>query len=178
MSNNFDQFIQKHVKETKTVELDLEKEKSIWLDNIDKFYELAKKSLEKYIDNKTITFTYVDRILTEELLGSYSVKEVQITIGREVVKLCPIGTFLIGARGRIDMIGPKGKVRFTIVPPTSTGPKITFRVVGESENEQSEDPVVPPEMWVWKIATPPPRISYIDLTCETFQSALMEVING
>lgn len=170
--------MQKQVEKKKVVELDLEKEKLLWLDNIKKFYKLAKESLDKYIDNGTVTFRYIDRTLTEELLGTYPVQEVQITIGREVVKLCPIGTFLIGARGRIDMIGPKGKVRFTIVPPASTGPQVIVRIDDELENEQSSDPVVPPEMWVWKIATPPPRISYIDLTTETFQSALMEVING
>jgi hypothetical protein len=32
--------------------------------------------------------------------------------------------------------------------------------------------------WDWKIATPPPRIQYINLEQDTFLEALMEVVGG
>jgi hypothetical protein len=117
--------------------------------------------------------------LTEEQLGSYPAKAGRIVIGNQVVELKPLGTFLIGARGRVDMVGPRGIARFVIVPPDAKGFTVRVSVVKPGERPTSpEKPTVPPSAWRWKLVTSPPRISYIELTQESFRDALVGVVDG
>jgi hypothetical protein len=180
MSDKFDQFVKKQIASSGTSEdkLDLAKEKEMWLAKLEQLYSLVSESLSEYIADRSIVLEYSDVILTEELLGSYPVREAHIAVGRDVVKLKPIGTFLIGSRGRVDMVGPKGATRLTIVPPGARAPRVRVTIVHHGETPPADEPVDPPETWVWKIATPPPRITYIDLTKESFREALMGVVNG
>jgi hypothetical protein len=177
VSDIFDEFIKKQ-NESAGVEkkgLSIEQEKSMWLGKINELYALVEDSLSEYICTGLAQFAKNDISITEELIGKYAVQEALINLGRQVIKLTPVGTFLIGARGRVDMKGPMGNVRFVIVPPDSTGPRIRITI---GDSEVPADPIIPPETWAWKIATPPPRVTYIDLTKESFREALMGVVNG
>ena len=93
--------------------------------------------------------------------------------------MTPVGTFLIGAKGRVDVVGPAGRTRFVLVDSKASGPtlKVTVNIGGKPER-----PVVVSQPgkinWVWKIATNPPTIQYIELTQESLFQALMEVANG
>lgn len=176
MSDKFDQFVKKQVEASR--EIDLAQEKEIWLKKLDQLYGLVEESLAAYTKNGSISVRYTDMPLTEELLGTYVVKAADIAIGGQRVKLKPVGTFLIGARGRVDMTGPRGVTRFTIVPPDATAPRVRVTVQMPGQTTPSNEPVAAPETWVWKIATPPPQVTYIDLTLETFRDALIGVVNG
>jgi hypothetical protein len=118
--------------------------------------------------------------LSEEHIGSYDADSMTILIGSDKVKLVPIGTLIIAAKGRVDMTGPSGTVRFILTGKHSNGVRASFRVVGQGRPAQRASPPEPalPEEFVWKIATSPPRVQFIELTPETFFSALMEVVNG
>ena len=48
--------------------------------------------------------------LTEEYLGKYSAKRLDIYVGSEIISLIPRGTLIMGSNGRIDMRGPKGEI--------------------------------------------------------------------
>ena len=181
MSDPFDQFVSTKAAEASNTggDLNLVREKEIWLDKIDELYALAEKSLSAYTVDGRIKLTKSDRMLYEELLGNYSVKAMSITIGREVVELEPVGTFLIGARGRIDVKGPRGTARLVVVPPGATEARI--RIIDSSspkEDALTTEKRPKPEDWVWKISTAPPRVTYIDLDEDTFRSTLMGVVNG
>jgi hypothetical protein len=142
---------------------------------------MVSDSLSEYIADGSIKLQFSDIVLHEELLGNYKVREARITVGKQVVNLKPIGTFLIGARGRVDMTGPRGVARFMVVPPESRGlsVRVTVSVVGSAPTAPPiEKPVAPPESWVWKLASGPPRITYIDLTKESFREVLMGVVSG
>ncbi len=91
----------------------------------------------------------------------------------------PIGTLLIGTRGRVDVIGPSGQTRFLLVNKDASRPniRITGVVRGQQIVPRPEEPQMP-VTWTWKIATSPPRIEYIELTQESLFRALMEVSNG
>jgi len=180
MSDKFDQFVKKQIKSSGAHggKLDIEKEKAMWLEKLNQLYSLVKESLSEYITDGSIELEFSDIALTEELLGTYIVQEARIAVGQQIVKLKPLGTFLIGARGRVDMIGPRGTTRFTIVPPGARAPQVRVTIVLPGETAPTPEPIEPPETWVWKIATPPPRITYIDLTKESFREVLMGVVNG
>lgn len=56
--------------------------------------------------------------------------------------------------------------------------RTAVRPASPSETSRAPEPVAPLETWVWKIATAPPQITYIDLTPEVLREALMEVVGG
>ncbi len=180
MTTKFDEFVKQNTQSvTKQGEtLSLDQEKTMWIEKLDQLYSLVKKSLSDYIDNGSIQLKLSNTTLTEELLGTYTVQEAHIAVGRQTVKLQPVGTFLVGARGRVDLKGPRGSTRLVVVPPNSREPKVRVSITSNGETPLAQAPIDPPETWVWKIATPPPRVTYIDLTIESFREALMGVVNG
>lgn len=180
MNNKFDQFIKDQTQSMKEDDggLSIQDEKKMWIEKLDELYELIEKSLSEYTHTKDVKIEYQDINLFEELLGAYSVKAANITIGKQVVKLVPLGTFLIGARGRVNVVGPKGDARLLIVPPNATTLAVRVSVVTPGQKAPEELPSAPPNTWVWKIATPPPRVTYIDLNEESFREVLMGVVNG
>ncbi|AXI62933.1 hypothetical protein DLD99_21445 [Pseudomonas kribbensis] len=177
MTDKFEEFIRKQNELSGDGDqgLDLQTEKDMWFAKLNELYALVSDSLKEYTSANLAKIDFRDIAMTEELIGAYTMQEAQISLGRQIVKLTPIGTFLIGARGRVDMKGPRGMARFLIVPPDSREPRIR---VTFGDTPAVADPVAPPETWVWKIATAPPRVTYIDLTKESFREALMGVVNG
>ena len=119
----------------------------------------------------------MEKIINEELIGEYKTSSMKIRFKGNEVILDPIGTNLIGAKGRIDMKGSAGIVKFVLVNKQSSAPmiKVTIQITGEPVEEEIENQKIE---WDWKIATPPPRIKYIELDEESFFDSLMEVING
>ena len=170
MSDTFNDFIKKKAEVPEKTGLSLEDELKLWKVKLEELYDLMRESLAESVAEGSVQITMDEMQLHEEQLGSYTVRSAKITVGRHVVTLTPIGTFLIGARGRLDMKGPFGLVRLVIVPPNAERIRVYIN---------QEPPELPaPETWVWKITTPPPRISYKDLTSDSFRSALMEVLGG
>jgi len=179
MSNNsFDEFIEKQSSSGQEIEIDWSKKLNEWEKYLSNFYGLVEDFLKPYVESGKLKIQKSDIELQEEYIGAYTAQELLIRIGKNDILLKPIGTNLIAAKGRVDMIGPKGQVKFLLVPKESSGPKIGIRILVEGESSAPEDKPAIVTEWAWKIATPPPRISYVELEPESFQSALMEVVNG
>lgn len=179
MSNStFKEFVEKQAKTSQEVKIDWAKKLDDWKRYLDQFYSMVDGFLQPYVESNKIEIQKADIGLQEEYIGAYTVSKLTIRLGENEIILKPIGTNLIGAKGRVDMLGPKGQVKFVLVPKESSGPKITVQtwIEGEEPPQKSKQPVI--SEWAWKIATPPPHISYIELEEESFQSAIMEVVNG
>ncbi len=175
----FDEFINRQVNEksdSKPVDWDAKRDE--WLEYLSKFYEKVEYFLKEYLDEKKLTRDYTEKTIFEEYIGSYSAKVLNIELGSHRLELEPVGTNIIGAKGRVDLIGANGTVKFLLVNKKSSGPKIKLNVwiEGEKTPEKADEHEV--VEWDWKIATPPPVIKYIDLEQDTFLEVLMEVIGG
>ncbi|WP_227937262.1 hypothetical protein [Alkalihalobacillus deserti] len=163
---------------------DWEKEKTDWLTAVDDFYrnitEWLKPITER--DNSNLKITLDTLVINEEDIGEYEVKKMNISLKGKRVVLEPIGTMLIGARGRIDMKGTYGTVRFVLVDKRLNKPNVTVRVVdstGEKAlNETNKSTSSLPNDFGWKIITPPPNVQYIPLNEETFTQSLLSVIRN
>ncbi len=155
--------------------VDWEQAKADWLNRLMELERHITKWLEPY--NKNIRWETEMVQLTEEMIGSYQAPMLVITIGNNVVRLEPVGRFIFGAAGRVDIKGSKGVARLLVVPKDSAGPRVRVEVIAPG---QTPTPVERPSVseWVWKLASPPPVIKYVDLTEESFQDALMGVVNG
>lgn len=176
MYDTFEDFVNQQAAKVHSTE-DWIQERDNWLERLDEFYRLVESFLSKYVDEGKINISRSPKFINEEFIGTYEVPSLEVRIGTVEVRFDPIGTYLIGVKGRVDMHGPHGSVKFVLVPNTASAPKI--RVV---EREAMEHNVAgsSPELteWIWKISTTPPNVSYIELEEESFLSAILEVANA
>jgi hypothetical protein len=176
----FETFLEQRGQATREAKLiDWESRKRDWLLRLGGFYSTIEGYLAHYKNSGKLKVDRSKVPLTEEHIGTYQADAMDISIGSDKVTLAPIGTLLIGARGRVDMTGPAGTVKFVLTGRHSNGIRISVPTAGENPpaREASPQPSTPEE-FMWKIATPPPKIRFIELGAETFFSALTEVVNG
>jgi hypothetical protein len=162
----FDDFLRKE-EEKRTPAFDWDAEKKWWLNQVDNLYADIQNWLKEYIDSKKISIEFSNIDIYEEVLGVYSARQMSIKINDKFATLTPVGTVLIGTKGRVDMTGSVGAIRFILADRNAKGLKIEAK----KDNQTQTD-------WVWKITTDPPRIEYKDLTQDTFFNCLIQVCNG
>lgn len=161
-------------------EIDWNEQKKEWLAFIDVFYESIQGWLKPLIDDGVVSIYFKDKNLNEDFIGDYIVREMVIkSAGKEVV-FRPIGTLLIGSKGRIDMEGGAGKVQFLLADKKSEGMKITVKVsVDGSDIKSNKDESRREVEWTWKIIRRGlNKIQYIDFNEDNFSSALLEVMGA
>jgi hypothetical protein len=160
-----------------TQRIDWNTRKTEWLRQLQKFYEQIEDYLANY-KNKGVSFEFENKGISEDPIGSYDARRMLVNIKGQEVEFDPVGTNLIGARGRVDMNGRRGTVRFVLVGKTSTRPSVRVSLADASKGSRTEIASKDSEIeWSWKIATPPPRIEYLELNQESFLDSLLEVIN-
>ena len=152
-----------------------------WLRRLDELYSQIRKFLNGYIKAREIQLELSPITLSEENLGSYTAPELTVKIGRKQVKFRPIGTLLIGSRGRVDVIGAGiTEARLVLINKKFTRASDMIRVsinfAGKLPTPPKKDPSNIDQ--VWKIVTRPPERRFIELTQETLFNMIMEVANG
>lgn len=178
----FDDFLRKE-EEKKKPTVDWDAEKNWWLKQLDILYTDIQGWLKEYIEKKKISVEFSNIDIYEEALGTYTARQMRIKVSDKIATLTPIGTILIGTKGRIDMKCNAESIRFILADRHATGPKIVMKeYLSEEEKRKdngAENKQAKPQIeWVWKITTDPPRIKYTDLNQDTFLQSLMLVCNG
>jgi hypothetical protein len=178
--SEFDAFVQKQ-KTTAEAEaaIDWAGERDYWLGRLNELHQMIESALKEYIDAGAISVSRTNIQLNEENIGPYLAPQLTIKIGPKTINLVPVGTLLIGTKGRVDVIGPAGRARFMLVHKDATRPtvKVVVGINGQPGASTTSEPATP-ITWAWKIVTAPPRVSYVDLTAESLYNALIEVTNG
>jgi hypothetical protein len=150
-----------------------------WLKSLDELYDRLSGYLSTYIQSGQIDISYREVELNEDNLGTYSARQMIVRIGRQEIRLSPVGTLLIGAKGRVDIAGPVGRARLVLVDSKVSAPRFRVNVtIGGASAPDSSLGEAEEIVWAWKIATSPPRIQYVDLSADTFFQVLIEVSNG
>jgi hypothetical protein len=176
MTNSaFDKFVDEQSSPRGFSETDRQTALEQWRTAIQDFYKKVDTFLESYRANGKIQVERKKKTMSEDLLGQYETETYAISLGQNSIRLEPIGYFVIGAKGRIDMIGPRDTVRFVRVDARISAPKAIVRV--HQQGPKPLDKPEPPEVteWTWKIATKPPQIRYEELSAESFYDAVMNV---
>lgn len=151
--------------------------KSAWLKQIDKLYEQVLLLLSPHVRSGGIKHELLLLSIHEELLGMYEVPGLVLNLGASKVKFKPIGTYLLGSPGRVDMVGLRSSVRIVLTRPNALQPVIQIRMMSD-RHEGDLDKKIDIADCVWKISTNPPRIKYSDITRESLEKAIMEAANG
>lgn len=177
---DFDNFVQRKQEEEKeATAFDPKRELADWLRHLDALYAQIAEFLKSYADAGTARLELRDIELNEEFSGPYLAKQLFLRIGSSTVTFRPIGTMLIGSKGRVDVQGPRGNARLVLINKkiTSARQLITVRVV-----EPGRPPL--PEVksdgleWAWKIVTPAPEMKFIDLNEEAFFDMVLSVADA
>jgi hypothetical protein len=171
---DFGEFLLVKEKEQKDIpEIDWETKKNEWLLYLDDLYKLFEKSLNDYVKNGKIKIAYEEISLTEEYIGSYKAKTMIIEFAGEKITLKPVGTNLIGVKGRVDMTGRlgSGSARIVLVDSRMNGIQDHVKVSIHDKKHQEE-----PIIWEWKFVTPA-RL-YLPVNEDTIYSFIMELSNG
>ena len=84
-------------------EFDNKREIESWVQAVDSFYKQVGIWFKDLIDEGLMKLEKTERLTNEELLGDYTINDLEISLANRIVRLEPLGTMLIGAWGRIDM---------------------------------------------------------------------------
>lgn len=161
---DLENFLNQQIENTKANgEIDWLSQRNQWLGYIEQFYDTLLKWLSPYIEQGKIQVSRKNITLNEDNIGSYNTEKLILKLANREITLTPIGTMLIGAKGRIDMSSSNGEVKFVLVKKDS-------KDINTNVAEKSAE-------WKWKISTTPPLIKFIDLNEDSFSDALMEVLN-
>ncbi len=175
-ASKFEEFLNQQIKDTESNSINWDKKKDDWLRHLDSFYSSIESLLKPYIEEKKIKIAYGKKKIFEKHIGDYEAKNAIIFIGANKIKLEPIGTNLIGVKGRVDLIGLNGKIKFVLVNSTANAPNISAQIgIGKPYLPEEKQPEV--KSWDWKIATNPPNVRYFEFNQDSFFDALMEVAN-
>lgn len=174
----FEDFINRQAAGTAEQEIDWARKRDEWLQYLDQFYETVERFIGEYAKAGKIQLTSHSKRIHEEYIGEYEAKSLELKIGSSTIRFDPVGTNLIAAKGRVDMIGPKGAVKFVLVPKDSAGLKMAVHVYTENERPPAAEPAQAVREWAWKISTPPPNVRYVEIEEDSFYTAMMEVTNG
>jgi hypothetical protein len=177
----FDEFVKRQQKVAAGIaSVDWDSERKEWLDSLDKLYKKIESLLHKYVSSGQIQLGFRSVELNEENIGSYPAKQMVLKIGPKSVVLEPIGTLLIGSKGRVDIIGPAGKAQFLLVDSKASGPASLIHVtVGRADSFPPAPTKSTREIkWEWRIVTRPPERRFIEITQQTLFQLIMEVANG
>lgn len=175
---DFESMLDKHDAVQKKSEIDWDAQKNEWIDFIEQFYSSIEEWIKPYVDLHKLTYEYKKISLSEENIGTYDVDVMNINFAGQQVKIEPIGTLLIGTKGRIDMEGARGRVQFILADKDSKGMKVNVSISIDGESKKEQQKTETPN-WTWKIVLRDSRrISYEDFTEENFFNGLMEIINA
>lgn len=179
VSEDFDAFVREKLRSVATGgRLDLELEKQFWLGKLDELYATIRDCLSDYIEAGEIIFKVSDFPMHDRFFGSYTAQQAQILLGRDVVTLKPVGTFLVANRGRVNLIGGSGTAAFVVVPPNAERVSVTCAEYFDAIEGATTSLVLPPENWVWKIKSARPRGIYVNLNFDSFRDVLVGVMGG
>jgi hypothetical protein len=119
--------------------------------------------------------------ITERQLGIYDAQAMRIILHGDdaQAELTPVGAFIVGARGRVDLVGPTFKtVKLLLVPKNATGAGSQNKAFSSHVPKRTTTDAADRVEWTWKIATPPPLLDFIELNESTFLDALIYVLES
>jgi hypothetical protein len=181
---DFDDFVRRQQELSAAAEqevlFDPKKELEDWLHYLNVLYSDVQGYLKDHISGGSISFKIENKELNEDFSGPYFAPKMLIRIGLQEITLDPIGTMLIGMRGRVDVIGRAGTARLALMNKkiTSASQLVSITVIDPKNPPPPKKPVRPAIEWAWKIISRPPALSFIEQNKESFLEMLLEVSNG
>ena len=178
MAHVFDEFVKERVARAEEFISGLNREERIakWLHELGNLYNDMRRYLKSYTDSGQIRIESRKTEITEEHLGTYDTESLTLIIGADKVEAIPIGTLLIGSRGRVDLCGERGTRRIVLLDVDTKSENDTMPKP-RRRSESSSISLVSGQVDQsgWYIATQPPNVVVKRLDEDSFQEAIMDV---
>jgi hypothetical protein len=181
--SDFDAFVKRQqTEQQEEATFDPKQQLEQWLSYIDALYNQITDFLQAYIEGGTAQIEYSDIPINEDFIGTYTARKMFLKIGRSTVTFTPIGTMLIGTKGRVDVQGPLGNARLSLINKKVTFARqliqVTVRMPGDPPPTRPSPEAIKQIEWAWKIITPPPEMKFIELTQEAFFDMILAIANA
>ena len=177
IQKEFEDFVRAKNKEaTEKPRVDWDARKAAWIKQVNGLYDKISVLLSDYIDKGTISVARNPIQIAEERLGTYSVDELSIEIGENTVRLVPVGTIIIGASGRVDLIGERGRVRVILTDPEAGSRSADIKILKPGQRPPDSRPV-DLNVLEWKLVSDPPDVKIRELTKTSLFEAILAVAN-
>jgi hypothetical protein len=182
-SKSFDEFVRQEqaaARISREKPVDWQAEKNAWLHQLDLLYAEVTGYLKPY-EGSGVTVERRPIELSEDYIGRYSADAMDIIIGSKTITLEPVGTLLVGSKGRVEVAGPLARAQLLLL---DSRVKSTSELIHISISVNSGPPAPPPHeppsdiIWVWRIVTRPPRREILELNRDSFLNLLVEISNG
>lgn len=180
--SEFDAFVQQQQTDSEKFSgFDPKQQLQEWYYYLDLLYKKVAACMKRYVSSNTASIEYDNITLTEDFSGSYSIRRMLLKIGRSTITFTPVGTMLIGSKGRVDVQGPHGGARLILINKKVNHAR---QLISVRVSRPGDPPPPLPTVedvrkieWDWKIITPPPEMGFIELTDEAFFNMILTVAN-
>ena len=196
-NRDFDEFLRRQQADAAAAAaINWNRRRDEWLAYLRDLYAKIESLLSRYVASGQIRFEYRPIQLNELNIGSYTAKEMVLRIGRQEVVLKPIGTLIIGFRGRVDVEGPGGTAQIALVDRKASstasliqvhvGPPGTAQIAPKKKRASKDEKISEvidaldgnSTKWAWRIVTRPPERRFIEITQQALFRLIMEVANA
>lgn len=110
MDQNLAELIKKKSKaEGPNGPIDWDERRNNYLAAVEGLYQQIAQIFAEPIADNAITLDRRKKDLTENYIGTYSVDDLLLRVGDEQVRFSPRGRNVVGAEGRVDVIGERGE---------------------------------------------------------------------
>lgn len=113
--NQLSEFFREKQAKSKPSDIDWKAKRDAWIRAVGKLYDTLEKYLAGAKDTVKVDRTRQKQV-TEQYIGEYSIPEMALAVGEEVVVFSPKGVNLVGAAGRIDVQGDRGEAMIVRQP--------------------------------------------------------------
>jgi hypothetical protein len=125
----FDRFVQRQQAAPEDAgSFDPKEQLQEWRHYLDVLYKQIEIYMAVYVAGGAADIRFENIELNEEFSGPYTVQQMLLQIGRSSITFKPIGTMLIGSKGRVDVHGPRGTARLALVNKNVTHARDLIRV--------------------------------------------------
>jgi hypothetical protein len=139
MNQNLSDLLRKKKAEsTKTGAIDWDDRRKRYLLAVADLYRQIETIFSEPIADRTISIVRRPKNLTETYLGTYSVDDLLLLIGDEQVLFSPRGRNIVGADGRVDVVGERDEAALVHLPDSgwnvlqSRQPRVTMAPFDEA----------------------------------------------
>lgn len=111
MDQKLSDLLLKKTKQSASGELvDWDDRRTSYLKAVEGLYSLIQAALGVPIEEGTVRLRRRPKDLTEDYIGTYAVDDLLLLIGAEQVRFSPRGWNVLGAEGRVDVVGERGEL--------------------------------------------------------------------
>jgi len=113
LEQNLETFLRQKKKQQPLIDWNPKKQK--WLLSVNELYSAIESWLDNLIKENIVKISYDNLTLDEYYVAPYVIRQMNILVGYEQVRLEPKGMIVVNAVGRIDMIGDDGTLKLLLM---------------------------------------------------------------